>query len=386
MTEFWISRTHYHNISVHQLKMYLSVCIIFVSAFVEMALMKDSVLSIFHNTPFAGVTIRITSDGKYASVIDFIGIVSESIAARFVWQKIKKRFNEMAENLGYQETPVIITHQFNGKRQRPTPVVTARGIMELLYMIPGRKASEFRRQGCEILIRYMGGDESLIAEIYINRNAANNVETANAFFKANVQHNNIQSKEEAELERYAAKLELDFQYEEKRYAQQVKRDEQQVKRDKHDIQVLAEKTEIQKQLYKAAMIHVSYPPARTHLIPEITILSKNEELSAGGDYKKYQHMEFFIFRCQRRATPKALKLFKRKYPKSQVVLEKVYHANPISFFNGCQEKVLMRRYGNHFTIDGKQSIDDKVKLIKEMYDKLTVLNNTQTIVCLNKSV
>jgi Protein of unknown function (DUF3627) len=315
----------------------------------------------FENTPFAGSIIRITQDGKYASVIDFIGIVSESIEARSVWKNIKKRFYEMAETPAFQDQPVIISHQFIGERQRPTPAVTARGIIELLFMIPGRKAFEFRRQCCEIMIRYMGGDESLIAEIYINRTMAENGgQTSNAFFQSNITPNNLPSKEETELKLYAAKLELELQY-------------------------LAKKMDLHKQHFSDVKDHVSYPPARKQLIPEITILAKNEELPPQGDYKKHQKMDFYIIRSQRKETPIAVNRFKRKYPHSEVI-DKIYHSNPTSFFNGCQEHNLIKRYRNHFSIVGKQS-EDKVNQIKGICDKMMAINNIySTTICLNKSV
>jgi hypothetical protein len=204
------------------------------------------------------VAIRITPDRKYASAIDFIRIVSESKQPKCVWNSVKKEMAAFSDQRSQQDYLMLKSYQFIGQRQKPTPVVSAQGIIELLFLIPGRKAKEFSRQCCDILIRFMGGDETLVDEINLNRNAANGAETSNAFFKANISQNDLQ--EETELKLYAAKLELEFALE--------------VKKDEEDLRDLAEKAEIHKQLFKVANDRVSYPPARKQLIPEITILAK----------------------------------------------------------------------------------------------------------------
>ena len=69
--------------------------------------------------------------------------------------------------------------QFEGQGQRPTPVVDARGLVTLLNLLPGHKAAAFRAKSADIIVRYLGGDPTLIAEI--NRNAeiqANSLTTA----------------------------------------------------------------------------------------------------------------------------------------------------------------------------------------------------------------
>jgi len=52
-----------------------------------------------------------------------------------------------------------------GARQRDTPVADARGLVTILNLLPGKKAAEFRAKSADIIVRYLGGDETLIQEI-----------------------------------------------------------------------------------------------------------------------------------------------------------------------------------------------------------------------------
>ncbi len=45
----------------------------------------------------------------------------------------------------------------------------ARGIVQLLWALPGK--SEFRRQCADVCVRYLGGDPTLVDEIFRNRAA-----------------------------------------------------------------------------------------------------------------------------------------------------------------------------------------------------------------------
>ena len=60
--------------------------------------------------------------------------------------------------------------KFPGQGQKPTPVTDARGFVMILNLLPGEKAAHFRMSSADIIVRYLGGDQSLLAEI--NRNAA----------------------------------------------------------------------------------------------------------------------------------------------------------------------------------------------------------------------
>jgi hypothetical protein len=55
--------------------------------------------------------------------------------------------------------------KFWGKGQRPIPVANAREAVEITLMLPGKKATEFRKQCATLVCRYLGGDETLVDEM-----------------------------------------------------------------------------------------------------------------------------------------------------------------------------------------------------------------------------
>ena len=59
--------------------------------------------------------------------------------------------------------------KFAGRGQKETPVTDARGITEVLMLLPGRAAASFRKEAASVVVRYLGGDLSLIEEIAQNR-------------------------------------------------------------------------------------------------------------------------------------------------------------------------------------------------------------------------
>ena len=65
--------------------------------------------------------------------------------------------------------PLCHNFKFVGQGQRPTPVTDARGMVMIINLLPGSNAAKFRASTAEVLVRYLGGDKTLIEEI--NRNA-----------------------------------------------------------------------------------------------------------------------------------------------------------------------------------------------------------------------
>ena len=78
------------------------------------------------------------------------------------WNKLKSRFC----------SPTTKAVKFKGRGQRDTPVINGPGIVRLLFLLPGPRARLFASESAETLIRYIGGDETLIAEIYKNKEIA----------------------------------------------------------------------------------------------------------------------------------------------------------------------------------------------------------------------
>jgi len=57
---------------------------------------------------------------------------------------------------------------FAGPGQRATRVTDVKGAVRIMLLLPGRAAARFRESTAHLLIRYLGGDESLVAEIRAN--------------------------------------------------------------------------------------------------------------------------------------------------------------------------------------------------------------------------
>lgn len=59
--------------------------------------------------------------------------------------------------------------KFSGRGQKETPVTDARGIVDIIMLLPGKAAASVRRQASNVLVRYLGGDPTLVEEIAANR-------------------------------------------------------------------------------------------------------------------------------------------------------------------------------------------------------------------------
>ena len=104
--------------------------------------------------------IRKTNDTPArVSVVDTIAVITG------------KNANHSAEamrDLGnrYPEVNGGIVHlKFPGRGQRNTPVADARGIVEVIMLLPGAQAARIRRQAAELLVRFLGGDLGIVAEV-----------------------------------------------------------------------------------------------------------------------------------------------------------------------------------------------------------------------------
>ena len=63
----------------------------------------------------------------------------------------------------------VTNFKFSGQGQRPTPVADARTMVEIVMVLPGRAASQVRKAAADVMVRYLGGDPSLVEEIAANR-------------------------------------------------------------------------------------------------------------------------------------------------------------------------------------------------------------------------
>ena len=109
--------------------------------------------------------VRKTEDGK-VSVIDVIS-------------QIKKCTNKYASDvykrlLAEERVPNcesrILTSAKIGRQNRSeyaTPIASAAEIIEVIWQLPG--AADFRKNCAKVCVRYLGGDESLVEEVRMNR-------------------------------------------------------------------------------------------------------------------------------------------------------------------------------------------------------------------------
>ena len=97
------------------------------------------------------------------SIIDVVALVAEQShqQAAHTFQRLQEAFPEVCTSM---------THfRFSGRGQRDTPVIDARGIIEIIMVIPGRCAAGVRKNAASVVCRYLGGDLDLVKEIAANR-------------------------------------------------------------------------------------------------------------------------------------------------------------------------------------------------------------------------
>ena len=72
---------------------------------------------------------------------------------------------ERLQNDHPESTTACGTFKFPGRGQQDTPVTDARGITEIIMVLPSKAAAHFRKKAADVVVRYLGGDLSLVDEI-----------------------------------------------------------------------------------------------------------------------------------------------------------------------------------------------------------------------------
>ena len=107
--------------------------------------------------------VRKTGLGEI-SVLDLIQRVlgASRSGAKMAWKRLQENHND--------EVVTICHHfKFPGAGQRETPITDFRGAVELIMLLPGKKAAKVRRTAAELLARYLQADIAL-ADDLIQRN------------------------------------------------------------------------------------------------------------------------------------------------------------------------------------------------------------------------
>lgn len=106
---------------------------------------------------FTGGKIRIVDERpRRVSIYDVFLIMGDTSPPKTL-QRLKERYPEVID--------VCHHYKFEGQGQKNTNVTDAKGLVLLLMLLPGRKAADFRLKAAKILVRYLGGDITLIPEI-----------------------------------------------------------------------------------------------------------------------------------------------------------------------------------------------------------------------------
>jgi hypothetical protein len=103
--------------------------------------------------------IRFDPVTKHGSVYDVISLVTGCGPTN-----IQKTYQRILLN-NPEFNPKVRTFRFAGKSQRLTPTLPIHGLVEIVWLCPGRNAREFRVTGANTLCRALGGDLTLVEEI-----------------------------------------------------------------------------------------------------------------------------------------------------------------------------------------------------------------------------
>ena len=120
-----------------------------------------------------GLTLRCArvGGGWIFSRYDAIALMLEPShegQARSIWDRMLQSCPELSSLDGDARGDAIQTSRtfkFAGQGQQETPVADIRGIVEMLLLVPGRRAAAFRRSVASVFVRYVGGDPLLLEEV-----------------------------------------------------------------------------------------------------------------------------------------------------------------------------------------------------------------------------
>ena len=103
-------------------------------------------------------TIRVDHTTKMGSAIDTVRMVlgNNSSAANTTLSRIL---------LAHEDVGTRCTHAQINNKGKETPVADAKTLIEIIWLLPGKKAREFRHKSSEKVCRLLGGDMSLVSEI-----------------------------------------------------------------------------------------------------------------------------------------------------------------------------------------------------------------------------
>ncbi len=98
------------------------------------------------------------------SIYDVIGLITGYTASNsaHMYDRLVVQFPEVCAT--------CTNFKFPGRGQRDTPVTDAEGIVSIIMLLPGRAAAVARQSAANVLVRYLGGDLTLVREVMHNHN------------------------------------------------------------------------------------------------------------------------------------------------------------------------------------------------------------------------
>ena len=107
--------------------------------------------------------IRKTAENPpRVSVLDVIGAITGlgSNNCSNYYHRLTEQFPEVATSCSL--------FKFPGESQKETPITCVRGAVTIVMVLPGRTAARVRKQAASTLVRYLGGDMSMVEELARN--------------------------------------------------------------------------------------------------------------------------------------------------------------------------------------------------------------------------
>ena len=124
----------------------------------------DTLISLDKIVTGATVRLGVIDDTQYLSVRDLIRHLcnKDNKQACQIWDRLTL---DQKEKL----SPFLASFRFVGHRQREQPVITFRGAVQLITMLPGKHAQLYSMKFAEVVSRYLEGDDELRQEIEENK-------------------------------------------------------------------------------------------------------------------------------------------------------------------------------------------------------------------------
>lgn len=116
----------------------------------------------------------VTIDGvRMISAYNVIRLTNrrQRINPRTYWTRMVNEHPELAQG--------VKSYRISRAAQGASPVLDAKRVVTLLNVIPGETAANFRLLSADILVRYLGGDDTLVAGIKKNAEAPDDASDGN---------------------------------------------------------------------------------------------------------------------------------------------------------------------------------------------------------------